>query len=118
MIIRFRKVRQKLLSEYKFSKYFLYAIGEIILVVIGIFIALQINYSNRQALKLETKYLTEIKNKLTFDLKAIQFKNAIVTNTFLREKILSWYKSLLGKSPLDNLSSKPYSRSFALINKM
>ncbi|SEQ96796.1 hypothetical protein SAMN05421824_2698 [Hyunsoonleella jejuensis] len=43
MIKFFRKIRKKLLSENKFSKYILYAIGEIILVVIGILIALQIN---------------------------------------------------------------------------
>jgi len=45
MIKFFRKIRQKLLIENKFSKYILYAIGEIILVVIGILIALQINTS-------------------------------------------------------------------------
>lgn len=46
MIKFFRKIRQKLLTENKFSKYFLYAIGEIVLVVIGILIALQINNWN------------------------------------------------------------------------
>jgi len=43
MIKIFRKVRQKLLAENKFSQYLIYAIGEIVLVVIGILIALQIN---------------------------------------------------------------------------
>ena len=47
MIKFFRKIRQKLLSENKFSKYLIYAIGEIILVVIGILIAIQINEWNR-----------------------------------------------------------------------
>ena len=46
MIKFFRKIRHQLLSESKFSKYILYAIGEIILVVIGILIALQINNWN------------------------------------------------------------------------
>ena len=46
MITFFRKVRQRLLIENRFSKYLLYAIGEIILVVIGILIALQINNWN------------------------------------------------------------------------
>ncbi len=46
MILFFRKIRQGLLTENKFSKYLLYAIGEIILVVIGILIALQINNWN------------------------------------------------------------------------
>ena len=46
MIKFFRKIRQKMLTENKFSKYLLYAIGEIILVVIGILIALQVNNAN------------------------------------------------------------------------
>tara|TARA_R110002073_G_scaffold15321_7_gene60702 strand:+ start:7107 stop:7412 length:306 start_codon:yes stop_codon:yes gene_type:complete len=43
MIKFFKKIRQNLLTENKFSKYLLYAIGEIILVVIGILIALHLN---------------------------------------------------------------------------
>jgi len=46
MIKFFRKIRQRLLTENKFSKYLLYALGEIVLVVIGILIALQINNWN------------------------------------------------------------------------
>ena len=46
MIKFFRKIRQNLLSEGKTGKYFKYAFGEIILVVIGILIALQINNWN------------------------------------------------------------------------
>ena len=48
MIKFFRKIIQKMLTENKFSKYLIYAIGEIILVVIGILIALQINNWNEQ----------------------------------------------------------------------
>lgn len=62
MIKFFRKIRQKLLSENKFSKYLIYAIGEIILLVIGILIALQINNwnenrKNKIALRTYTKSL-------------------------------------------------------------
>ena len=46
MIKFFRKIRQQLITQNKFSKYLLYAIGEIILVVIGILIALQLNNYN------------------------------------------------------------------------
>ena len=46
MLKIFRKIRQNLLSENKTSKYTLYAIGEIFLVVVGILIALQINTWN------------------------------------------------------------------------
>ncbi|WP_054558503.1 DUF6090 family protein [Croceitalea dokdonensis] len=58
MIKFFRKIRQKLLAENRFSKYLLYAIGEIVLVVIGILIALQINtWSENQKIKQEEKIL-------------------------------------------------------------
>ena len=46
MIKFFRRIRQNLLSENKTGKYLKYAIGEIILVVIGILIALSINNWN------------------------------------------------------------------------
>ncbi|WP_245603281.1 DUF6090 family protein, partial [Maribacter antarcticus] len=51
MIKFFRKNRQKSLTENKFSKYLIYAIGEIILVVIGILIALQVNNWNEESKK-------------------------------------------------------------------
>ena len=46
MIKFFKKIRQNILSEGKTGKYFKYAIGEIVLVVIGIVIALQLNNWN------------------------------------------------------------------------
>ncbi|WP_432410539.1 hypothetical protein [Rasiella sp. SM2506] len=46
MIKFFRKIRQKMLTENKFSRYLIYAIGEIFLVVIGIYIAIQFNNWN------------------------------------------------------------------------
>ena len=63
MIKFFRKIRQNLLSENKFSKYLIYAIGEIILVVIGILIALQINNWNEQRKEIaqEQKILLQLK---------------------------------------------------------
>ncbi|MCB0818923.1 MAG: hypothetical protein KDB77_15545, partial [Flavobacteriales bacterium] len=39
----FNSIRQRLLKENRFTRYLLYAVGEIVLVVIGILIALQIN---------------------------------------------------------------------------
>ncbi|MFD2824438.1 DUF6090 family protein [Lacinutrix iliipiscaria] len=66
MIKFFRKIRQNLLMENKTGKYFKYAIGEIILVVIGILIALQINNwnENRKSQKLEAQIYTELKSDL------------------------------------------------------
>jgi hypothetical protein len=48
MIKFFRKIRHKLLTEKRIKAYLIYGIGEIILVVIGILIALSINNSNEQ----------------------------------------------------------------------
>jgi hypothetical protein len=48
MLRFFRQIRQRLFTQNKFSKYLLYAVGEILLVVIGILIALQIDNWNEQ----------------------------------------------------------------------
>ena len=74
MIKFFRKIRQQLLSENKFSKYLIYAIGEIILVVIGILIALQINNSNetKKARAVEINYLENLKADLLLENKNIE----------------------------------------------
>lgn len=48
MIKFFRRIRQRLLTENKFSKYLFYAVGEIVLVVIGILVALQLNNWNEE----------------------------------------------------------------------
>ncbi|HBR54718.1 MAG TPA: hypothetical protein DEA82_11280 [Flavobacteriaceae bacterium] len=74
MIKFFRKIRQRMLSESKFSRYFFYAIGEIILVVIGILIALQINNWNeeRKLDRLELSLLQEMKGNLVSDISDMQ----------------------------------------------
>lgn len=74
MIKFFRRIRQKLLSEGKTGKYLKYAIGEIVLVVIGILIALQINTWNegRKEQSRELNYLTGIKADLEVDLTRIE----------------------------------------------
>lgn len=74
MIKFFRQIRQRLLSDKKFSKYLLYAVGEIVLVVIGILIALQLNDWNdhRKQLKLENEYYCRLLEDATLDEEQIQ----------------------------------------------
>ena len=69
MIKFFRKIRQKLLSKNKLSKYLLYAIGEIILVVLGILIALQINnWNTRRQLNTQEQVILKIlKSEFTYN---------------------------------------------------
>ena len=75
MIQFFRKIRQKILIENKLSKYLMYAFGEIILVVIGILIALQINNWNeeRKANISENKALLALKNEFDKNFERFQF---------------------------------------------
>lgn len=73
MINFFRKIRQQSFSENKFSKYILYAIGEIVLVVIGILIALSVNNWN-------TYRKDRIKEK--------ELLNGIVVNLELNKKLI------------------------------
>lgn len=69
MLKFFRKIRKNLLTENKFSKYLFYAIGEILLVVIGILIALQINNWNNGRIerKEEEKSYLNIKRQIIDD---------------------------------------------------
>ena len=77
MLRFFRQIRQRLLTNNKFSKYLLYAVGEILLVVIGILIALQVNNWNENRLQLEKSHhiLREIKENIEFN--TARFKEEI-----------------------------------------
>jgi hypothetical protein len=71
----FRKIRKNLINENKTSKYLKYAFGEIILVVLGILIALQINNWNedRKDRILEKEYLTRLQEDIRFDISYINY---------------------------------------------
>ncbi|MFH4966579.1 DUF6090 family protein [Gaetbulibacter sp. M240] len=91
MINFFRRIRQKMLSDSKITKYLLYAIGEIILVVIGILIALQINNwnENRKDNFVELKILQSLNNDLITDIINIQgmLKNDSLSIEYNRQLI-------------------------------
>ena len=83
MIKIFTKTRQTLLEENKTTKYFKYAIGEIVLVVIGILIALQINNWNENEIK--GKKEKNLINQINFDLQnnkkeLIEFRKRLKIN--------------------------------------
>ena len=75
MIKFFRKIRQNLLMENRTGKYFKYAIGEIVLVVIGILIALQINNwnENQKDHKKLTRYLYGTLGNFKSDLEGVTY---------------------------------------------
>ena len=103
MIKLFRKLRQRLLTENKISKYLLYAIGEIILVVIGIYFAIQFNNWNVEN---QNKKVTS--NNIELLIKSLE-KDSISFNQILiqidKDKAkLSNYESRLNQ-PTANLDT-------------
>ncbi|TXG38717.1 DUF6090 family protein [Seonamhaeicola maritimus] len=102
MIKFFRNIRKKLLKEGKTVKYFKYAIGEIILVVIGILIALQINNwnENQRLLKKEHYILVSVTKELEDNLK--QLKNGISINTNYLNSLSTYIKNPAIRHNLDS----------------
>ena len=109
MLKFFRTIRQNLLSENKFSKYFIYAIGEIILVVIGILIALGINnrVANFQDISKEKVHL----NNLFYDLESIEnqlhsendlLENKVKLNCRVFLEIIHLHKEIPAEDSLKN----------------
>lgn len=88
MIQFFRKIRFNLMEKNKTGKYLKYAIGEIVLVVLGILIALQINNWNElnKERASEKIILNEIRDNLEFDLKDFESNIANLQNKAISSK--------------------------------
>ncbi|PNQ75290.1 hypothetical protein C1T31_03925 [Hanstruepera neustonica] len=114
MIKFFRSIRYNLMSESKTRKYFKYAIGEIILVVIGILIALQINNwnNNRLAKQAEISQIKQLLEDARAD--SIFFgsrANFLKQTDSLQELVLKMYDSALVDS-ISKLKHKENSTLF------
>lgn len=102
MIKFFRNIRRRLLRENSFTRYLIYAIGEIILVVIGILIALQVNNWNRniQEQKLAKQYLINIQHDLRQDLQSLdRLEKAVANRRKAANEVLNNIKSNYYKNP-------------------
>ena len=93
-----RKFRFASLGSMVSKKYLAYAFGEIVLIVFGILIALEINNwnNNRQLKTLELKYLKEMISNLTADLSDIEYniefniekmKSNLAVSTYTRNRL-------------------------------
>jgi hypothetical protein len=100
MIKFFRTIRQNLISEGKTINYLKYAIGEIVLVIIGILIALQINNANelRKTEKKIVAILKEVQNDLALD---IQKSDELIAYYSYRDSIIRLIQA-------DKLTSEDY----------
>jgi len=89
MINFLRRIRRNLLGENKVSIYLIYAIGEVVLVVFGILIALQIDNwnENQRIANIEQQYLRALKEEFSFnkgELKSIMSRNKLNFDYALR----------------------------------
>lgn len=93
MVRFFNNIRQKLAAENKVMAYLRYAVGEILLVVIGILIALQINNWNEQRIlkqelnQLKTSLISDLTKdtvSISNELKHLSSDNATISNYFKR----------------------------------
>jgi hypothetical protein len=99
MIRLFRKIRAKLLSENTYSTYILYASGEIVLVMIGILLALQINNWNEERVQ-KRKANTQLENLIEALEKDIERLNAVQTVNDFRSKSLNYMLIMAGYNTL------------------
>ncbi|MCR9290965.1 MAG: DUF6090 family protein [Bacteroidetes bacterium] len=99
MIKFFRKIRQRMLTENKFSKYLIYAIGEIILVIIGILIALQVNNwnENRKSRNIQNNLLAKLITDLNADIDRFNEIDSIYQSD-LKEILYVTEEALSGKN--------------------
>jgi len=118
MIKFFRKIRQNLLMENKTGKYLKYAIGEIVLVVIGILIALQINNWNDERKNNIKEYnlLTEMLGNLKTD--SIDMIGNVARNTRVLKSAEAIQNQLENRIPWSDTMATHYSRLNTYISKI
>ena len=104
MVNFLRKMRRKLLTDNKSTKYLIYALGEILLIVAGILIALAINNSNEKS-KLSAKefgYLNNIKNDLNLSIEELdQYIKTRENRIISAKRVLDHF----GGKPIENLEA-------------
>ena len=115
MIKFFRKIRQQLLIDDKTSKYFKYAIGEIILVVIGILIALQVNNWNQDRIqKIElNELLKSIAGNVESDIESLKLLKIARENIHKQsDSVANYYK--MDQQGLPIYEIRPMNRNEAI----
>ncbi|MDG1277837.1 MAG: DUF6090 family protein [Algoriphagus sp.] len=126
MISFFRKIRQKLLQQNQVTRYLVYALGEIVLVVIGILIALQVNNWNieRNDRIAEKNALQDLKEEFSDQAKKLanaQKRRELSIDFFSRK--LNYMKSgmldsLIVYHPILNLGNTTLNAPNGVINSL
>lgn len=109
MIKFFRKIRHRLLKEKRFSGYLTYAIGEVLLVVVGILLALQFNNWNQERANKEKEewYLENIAEDIEYQRGDLEdMKEDFELSIKLGKEILKEYNRLGSFAKVDSLNHK------------
>ena len=114
MIKFFRKIRYDLMEKNKTGKYLKYAIGEIILVVIGILIALSINNwnENRKTNLLEMKILKEVSDNINEDFDQLELN--INETRFFKDSYERVLDHIHGKTTVSDSLKFNYAMTFGI----
>ena len=90
MLPFFRKIRWRLAQDNQFLKYSRYAVGEIVLVVMGIMIALQVNTwnKNREARSLAKNTLIDLRQEIDKNQKLLSLTQESIEESLLSTDIL------------------------------
>ena len=120
MLTVLRRIRRKLIEEGKLKSYLAYAIGEIVLIVVGILIALTISDWNEQRKNREVEFrmLSEIKSAILFDKKELSLALDSVRISITRmESLLNILKNPPAyHDSLDDLFGAAYGVHSATLN--
>ena len=113
MIKFFRKIRQRLLSENKTGKYLKYAVGEILLVMVGILLALQVSNLNeeRKFVEKERILLIQLKNNLDDNLSQLDNSFTMYENKINSIKIVTQHAEQ--ELPYNDVLSKHFFGTFS-----
>ncbi len=109
MIQLFKNIRRKLLFEKRLGNYILYAIGEILLVVIGILLALQFNNWNLESenLKKEEWYLINIVEDIEYQKKILKdMKRHSLESIDVAKSVLKGFVTSKNFKKVDSLNDK------------
>lgn len=112
MIKVFRRIRQKLITEGRLSKYLIYAIGEIALVMIGILLALQVNNWNesRKDRKDEIGIINRLRDDIIADIE--DWNWALRSNDIKKEFLFAILKDELELIPVDEFERYLFTSRF------
>lgn len=112
MITLFKKVRKQSITKSKFSKYLVYSVGEIFLIVIGILIAVYINNRNekKNLAKQEFEILLNLKEEFKGNLILARKATTEIKATRIRQKNLL---NFIDSDSLNTSSTQTYFSKFA-----